>query len=63
MTMDEVKEAKRILEKEIEEMISLFERDTGVMVINIGRHRFDISTCGGAIRDNHIGSITLAVEI
>lgn len=63
MTIDEVKEAKRILEREIEEMIDLFERDTGVMVINIGRHRFDISTCGGAIRDTHLGNITLAVEI
>lgn len=63
MTIDEVKEAKRILEKEIEEMIDLFERDTGVMVINIGRHRFDISTCGGAIRDSHLGNITLTVEI
>lgn len=63
MTIDEVKEAKRILEKEIEEMIDLFERDTGVMVINIRRHRFDISTCGGAIRDSHLGNITLTVEI
>ena len=63
MTIDEVKEAKRILEREIEEMIDLFERDTGVMVINIGRHRFDISTCGGAIRDSHLGNITLTVEI
>ena len=63
MNVAEVKEAKRILENEIREMLSLLEQDTGVMVINIGRHRFDISTCGGAIRDSHLGNITLTVEI
>ena len=64
MTIDEVREAKRILEKEIGEMITLFERDTGVMVIDIKRHRFDISTCQiGAIRDTHLGNITLIMEI
>ena len=63
MTIDEVREAKRILEKEIGEMITLFERDTGVMVIDIKRHRFDISTCGGATRDTYLGNITLIMEI
>ena len=61
MTIDEVKEAKRILEKEIEEMIDLFERDTGAKVAGIGRDWFDMTAVGGAERA--FGEITLTVEI
>ena len=61
MTIDEVREAKRILEKEIGEMITLFERDTGVMVAGIRRDWFDMTTLGEAERA--FGEITLSVEI
>ena len=63
MRIDEVKEAKRILEKEIGEMITLFERDTGVTVIGLERTRFRHSTCNGAINESYFGEITLTVEI
>lgn len=35
MTINEVREAKRILEREIEEMIDLFEQETGCRVCDI----------------------------
>ena len=61
MTIDEVKEAKRILEKEIEEMIDLFERDTGAKVAGIRRDWFDMTTFGEA--ELAFCEITLTVEI
>ena len=48
MHINEVKEAKRILENEIAEMLDLFERDTGVRIKDVTMYGVDVTRLGDA---------------
>lgn len=62
MNVAEVKEAKRILENEIAEMLSLFEQDTGVRIKYVTMYDVDATRLGDA-STRSIKNVSVEVQL
>ena len=62
MHINEVKEAKRILENEIAEMLSLFEQDTGVRIKYVTMYDVDAPRIGDA-STRSIKNVSVEVQL
>ena len=63
MNVAEVKEAKRILEDEIHEMLSLFEQDTGCTVVSINLDSFECTNSSDRYPRTYRNSVQLEVQL
>ena len=63
MNVAEVKEAKRILEDEIHEMLSEFENDTGCTVTSINLDSFECTNTSDRYPRTYRNSVQLEVTV